>query len=237
MEEKSNDLLFLYSLLSSELVEKNRSFQHFYVVMGIVFFHWSILCSNGKNYSHQGTYPGGNNQFLTDFWTEKQIPHPREGLKIPHPRAKPEGEEFFYLPEGEEFVSRSKNPSGIIFPYSSRGSLLLSERSENQPSAGAGVQGAEPPEGCMIHTIVYYVGNFIPDWLALHKFTTMGSSGIKFPTGPLYLYTNLLLWARWEFYSRLASIHKLHFYYIEETNSHTSVYYTNYMGIVFPITT
>ena len=29
-----------------------------------------------------------------------------------------------------------------------------------QPSAGAGVQGAEPPEACMMHSIVHYVGNF-----------------------------------------------------------------------------
>ena len=36
--------------------------------------------------------------FLTDFWTEKQIPRPREGKKITL---------------GEEFVSRAKHPSGI----------------------------------------------------------------------------------------------------------------------------
>ena len=70
------------------------------------------------------------------------------------------------------------------------------------------MQGAEPPESCMIHTIVYYVGNFIPDGLVLHKFTTMDPSGIKFPAG-------------W------------HFYYIEETNSHASVYYMNYMGMCY----
>ena len=58
-----------------------------------------------------------NNQFLTDFWTEKQIPHPREGKKIPPPRASPSGEEFFNLPLGEEFVSRSKNPSGIGYSH------------------------------------------------------------------------------------------------------------------------
>ena len=51
--------------------------------------------------------------FPTDFWTEKQIPHPREGKKIPPPRASPSGEEFFNLPLGEEFVSPSKNPLGI----------------------------------------------------------------------------------------------------------------------------
>ena len=61
--------------------------------------------------------------FLTDFWTEKQIPHPREGKKIPPPRASPSGEEFFNLPLGEEFVSRSKNPSGI--GYSSFRNLIL----------------------------------------------------------------------------------------------------------------
>ena len=55
--------------------------------------------------------------FLTDFWTEKQIPHPREGKKIPPPRASPSGEEFFNLPLGEEFVSRSKNPSGIGYSH------------------------------------------------------------------------------------------------------------------------
>ena len=60
----------------------------------------------------------------------------------------------------------------------------------------------------MIHTIVYYVGNFIPDGLVLHKFTTMDPSGIKFPAG-------------W------------HFYYIEKTNSHASVYYMNYMGMCY----
>ena len=37
----------------------------------------------------------------------------------------------------------------------------LSERSEKQPSAGAGVQGAgvqgaEHPEACILHTIAYY---------------------------------------------------------------------------------
>ena len=46
--------------------------------------------------------------FLTDFWAEKQIPHPREGKKIPPPRASP---------SGEEFVSRSKNPSGIGYSF------------------------------------------------------------------------------------------------------------------------
>ena len=55
--------------------------------------------------------------FLTDFWTEKQIPHPREGKKIPPPRASPSGEEFLNLPLGEEFVSRSKNPSGIGYSH------------------------------------------------------------------------------------------------------------------------
>ena len=41
----------------------------------------------------------------------------------------------------------------------------LSERSEKKPSAGAGVQGegAEPPEACILHTIAYYVGNYIPN--------------------------------------------------------------------------
>ena len=55
--------------------------------------------------------------FPTDFWTEKQIPHPREGKKIPPPRASPSGEEFFNLPLGEEFVSRSKNPLGIGYSH------------------------------------------------------------------------------------------------------------------------
>ena len=101
--------------------------------------------------------------------------------------------------------------------------IVCDQMSSRQPSAGAGVQGAEPPEACMIHRIVHYVGNFIPNGSIVVNLCSETQSGIKFPTG------NFI--PDW-----VGTIYEK-FYYIEETNSHTSVYYTNYMGIVFPITT
>ena len=89
--------------------------------------------------------------FPTDFWTEKQIPHPREGKKIPPPRASPSGEEFFNLPLGEEFVSRSKNPLGIGYSHIVR---II--------DAGMGI--------CFLYVVKFFiystnpVGNKIPSW-------------------------------------------------------------------------
>ena len=68
----------------------------------------------------------------------------------------------------------------------------------------------------MIHSIVHYVGNFIPNRSIVVNLCSETQSGIK--VGNFIVGNFIPNWVGTKFF------------YIEETNSRTSVYFTNYMG-------